>query len=194
VSPSNEAWRIDAINRRANATPHLHRQLTGLSLLPLWLLLFEIPQHVFDAHKMPSEPDPAMEDINSPPSMLSSTQSQPEVNQGKFSPGWSLYIALGTLSIICLAASVDVTSIGPALPVPRFPLLSTSHCSQFTDHRSQTPRLGRRGILGRNIVQTHGSGFSAELCMLCGSLWAKAYDHACDYLLHGWFHRFRCRE
>ncbi len=32
-------------------------------------------------------------------------------------PDWSLYLALGTLSIIGLAASLDGTSISPALPV-----------------------------------------------------------------------------
>jgi MFS family permease len=64
------------------------------------------------------EPNPEMEDVNSKPSTIISNGPQPKVKQEEFSPGWSLYISLGTLSIIGLAASIDGTSISPALPVP----------------------------------------------------------------------------
>jgi MFS family permease len=59
-----------------------------------------------------------MEDVSSKPSTITSNAPQPKVKQEEFSPGWSLYISLGTLSIIGLAASLDGTSISPALPVP----------------------------------------------------------------------------
>jgi hypothetical protein len=67
---------------------------------------------------MLSEPNLEVEDVNSKPSTITSNGPQPKVKQEEFSPGWSLYISLGTLSIIGLAASIDGTSISPALPVP----------------------------------------------------------------------------
>lgn len=51
--------------------------------------------------------------IHSFPSRKSSQRVRPE----PFKPDWSLYLALGTLSIIGLAASLDGTSISPALSV-----------------------------------------------------------------------------
>ena len=51
--------------------------------------------------------------INPSPSRKPPQRVRPE----PFKPDWSLYLALGTLSIIGLAASLDGTSISPALPV-----------------------------------------------------------------------------
>lgn len=40
-----------------------------------------------------------------------------------FEPGWHLYLSFGILSVIGLAASLDATSISPALPVSFVPSL-----------------------------------------------------------------------
>lgn len=142
---------------------------------------------------MLSEPNLEMGGVDSKPT-ITSNGPQPKVKHEEFSPSWSLYISLGTLSIIGLAASIDGTSISPALPVPISNSSPNLTAQLFLDHRRQTSRLRSGGILGRDIFQTHGDGFPAELCMLCERLWAQAYDHACDHFLHNWFHRFRCRQ
>jgi len=60
--------------------------------------------------ELAAEPE-TMEQKDAPPPSLD------EHVEEKFNPGWRLYLAMGTLSVVTLAAALDATSLSVALPI-----------------------------------------------------------------------------